>query len=310
MDGGSTPKTPDYTGAAKATAQGNIEAARSTAAANRVNQYTPYGNLVYSQTPTTDWNGHNTAMSAYQTQMGAYNQALKTASSVGARPDTGGLFGGMHGDTDTWGNSNQITTSKLTAPTVPKLTDYQNLDGGWNASVSLSPAAQSQLDAKNKITGGLYSQAGSALGSPFDASSLPQMPQNAGQTTSNAILSRLSPRIERERNGLTTSLLTQGITQGSEAWNNAMTDQNQRENDSLANAAMSGIQADMSARQQALTEMFQLRDQPINEIAALNSGGQISYPQFNSVAQQANKGGADYLARTFRATPVKSASVI
>jgi len=42
------PPAPDYIGAAKETAAGNLEAARATAAANRVNQVTPYGNLTYS----------------------------------------------------------------------------------------------------------------------------------------------------------------------------------------------------------------------------------------------------------------------
>lgn len=45
--GQDAPPAPDYTGAAQATAAGNLEAARATAAANRVNQYTPYGNLEY-----------------------------------------------------------------------------------------------------------------------------------------------------------------------------------------------------------------------------------------------------------------------
>lgn len=44
----SAPAAPDYTGAAYATAQGNLDAARAAAAANRVNQVTPYGNLNYS----------------------------------------------------------------------------------------------------------------------------------------------------------------------------------------------------------------------------------------------------------------------
>ena len=43
-----TPKTPDYAGAATATAQGNLEAARAGAAANRVDQVTPYGSLNYT----------------------------------------------------------------------------------------------------------------------------------------------------------------------------------------------------------------------------------------------------------------------
>jgi hypothetical protein len=44
----SAPATPDYTGAAQATASGNLDAARAATAANRVNQITPYGNLDYS----------------------------------------------------------------------------------------------------------------------------------------------------------------------------------------------------------------------------------------------------------------------
>jgi hypothetical protein len=45
--GGSAPPPPDYAGAAKETAQGNLDAARANIAANRVNQYTPYGSLEY-----------------------------------------------------------------------------------------------------------------------------------------------------------------------------------------------------------------------------------------------------------------------
>jgi hypothetical protein len=46
----SPPPAPDYTGAAQATAAGNLDAARAAAAANRVNQVTPYGNLNYAVT--------------------------------------------------------------------------------------------------------------------------------------------------------------------------------------------------------------------------------------------------------------------
>jgi hypothetical protein len=43
----SAPPPPDYIGAAKETSAGNLEAARANIAANRVNQYTPYGSLEY-----------------------------------------------------------------------------------------------------------------------------------------------------------------------------------------------------------------------------------------------------------------------
>jgi len=46
----SAPAAPDYTGAAQATASGNLDAARAASAANRVNQVTPYGNLNYAIT--------------------------------------------------------------------------------------------------------------------------------------------------------------------------------------------------------------------------------------------------------------------
>ena len=48
----SAPAAPDYTGAAQATAAGNLSAAQAATAANRVNQVTPYGNLNYNQTGT------------------------------------------------------------------------------------------------------------------------------------------------------------------------------------------------------------------------------------------------------------------
>lgn len=44
-----TPKAPDYAGAAQATAAGNADAARIAAKANRVSEYTPWGNRVYTQ---------------------------------------------------------------------------------------------------------------------------------------------------------------------------------------------------------------------------------------------------------------------
>lgn len=47
-DSPSPPPAPDYTGAAVATATGNQDAARIAAKANRVSQYTPYGNLIYT----------------------------------------------------------------------------------------------------------------------------------------------------------------------------------------------------------------------------------------------------------------------
>jgi hypothetical protein len=86
------PPAPDYTGAAQATAAGNVEAARATAAANRTNQITPYGSLTYTANPGTDAYG-NTLYTATQTlapaqqaildQQNQLNQGLMTTANSG-----------------------------------------------------------------------------------------------------------------------------------------------------------------------------------------------------------------------------------
>ena len=51
----SAPAAPDYTAAAEKTAAGNLEAAKYATKANRVNQYTPYGNLTYKENGDGTW---------------------------------------------------------------------------------------------------------------------------------------------------------------------------------------------------------------------------------------------------------------
>ena len=78
---GSAPPAPDYTGAAQATAAGNLEAARATAAANRTNQITPYGSLIYTANPGTDPYG-NTLYTATQTLAPAQQQILEQTNKL------------------------------------------------------------------------------------------------------------------------------------------------------------------------------------------------------------------------------------
>lgn len=75
----SPPPAPDYTGAAKQTAEGNLDAARAAAAANRVNQYTPYGSLVYNRnpnaaTPDEGWSVTQTLSPAQQQLLDQQNK--------------------------------------------------------------------------------------------------------------------------------------------------------------------------------------------------------------------------------------------
>ena len=90
--------TPDYTGAAQQTAQGNLDAARAATAANRVNQVTPYGSLNYSVSGSDPY-GNPTwtatqALSPDQQQL--YNYDVATSKGLGELQQKGlGYVGKM-----------------------------------------------------------------------------------------------------------------------------------------------------------------------------------------------------------------------
>jgi hypothetical protein len=79
----SAPAAPDYTGAARVTAEENVNAARLATAANRVNQVTPYGNLNYAVTGSDPYG--NPTWTATQTLNPTQQQILdyQNQASVG-----------------------------------------------------------------------------------------------------------------------------------------------------------------------------------------------------------------------------------
>lgn len=90
--------TPDYTGAAQQTAQGNLDAARAATAANRVNQVTPYGSLNYSVSGSDPYG--NPTWTATQNlspdQQQLYNYDVATSKGLGELQQKGlGYVGKM-----------------------------------------------------------------------------------------------------------------------------------------------------------------------------------------------------------------------
>lgn len=219
--------SPDYVGAANATAAGNLQAAKYATVANRANQINPYGSLTWQKGAT---------------------------------------------DFDPW------TQTINFSPEGQKLFDLQNQGN------------QAYAQAANQ---GFQNIKGLFENPNIDESKLAAMPQNAGMTSQQAMLSRLQPTIQREQDSLAQRLANQGITLGSDAYNREMNLQGQRENDRYLQAAAKGIGLDMNARQQGLNEQYQRMQQPLNMINALRSGSQVTAPQFGSYAQQATTSGPD-----------------
>jgi len=302
----SAPAAPDYRGAAVETAAGNLEAARAAAAANRVNQFTPYGSLVYSQQGTFDPRAYEQAYQSYQKSL---SEGLPEGYSF--TDTTGGpRTAVMPQEGYTWaygptGDRIQVRkdVANLKAPRAEDfLTAPANADQGWTARQILSPEQQQLLDIQNRLsqrTGGL-AETGigyleNTLAKPFDTSKLPSTGFNPSQTYQEAYMQRLAPQIQQGREQLQQRLANQGIDIGSTAYDRAMMQQAQRENDLLAAATTQGFGVGQQARTQGLQEAAYLRNEPLNMLNALRSGAQVQGPQFVNSAQQATTAGPDIL---------------
>lgn len=157
LEGGKSkaPPAPDYTGAAAATAAGNLEAAKATAAANRVNQVTPYGNLTYSRTPTIDQGAYDKAMANYQSQLSNYNQSLQDYNSRSNNQSYSPF-----GIASYIGNQSRGVAP--VAPIAPTADKYQTGES-WTATQTLSPDQQAILNANNQLDLGLMNTANTGL---------------------------------------------------------------------------------------------------------------------------------------------------
>lgn len=266
---GDTPDAPDYTQLAQIQAQNNLAAIKAQTQANRVNQYTPYGNLVYSRNnaPTFNDTAYQNALNSYYTNLNKYNNPQQNNSN---------FFGIGY-------NNN----SNINKPTAPNPNDfYTGGDDQWSATITLSPEQQQMLDLQNEIGISSLGQVKNNLSQPFDTSSLPAQMINAGQTAQDAIMSRLEPAFQRQQQQLDAQLANQGIGRGTDAYRTAQTEQGQKLNDAYIQAALQGINVGNSARQQALNEQLMLRNEPLNALNALRTGSQVQNPSFINPAQQ------------------------
>lgn len=89
---------------------------------------------------------------------------------------------------------------------------------------------------------------------------------------------RLDPKFTEGRAALETKLYNQGVMPGTEAYDRAMRGFGQQENDAYNELLLSG-------RGQSVQEALTARNQPINEITALMSGGQVTQPNFQNTPQ-------------------------
>ena len=282
----SPPAAPDYAGAAVAQGAANKETAIAQAKLNNPNVVSPYGNqnVVWS---SPDANG--------------VSQATITQSLT---PDAQRTLEAQQ--------KLQYNMANLAG------TGYTNAFDTLNKPFSFGgPAVQTSLAAPGALqagpAAGAYGTAQGGVNAPtlqsnLDLSGVAKMPVNAGMTAQEAIMSRLEPTLARNRVSTETQLINQGLRPGTEAYDNAARILGQQENDQRTQAALQGINLDISANQQGFgqaldTGQFQnnanlagftagLQNQQAgNQAISQNFGqGQSAAQMQNAmVAQQANQ---------------------
>lgn len=187
------------------------------------------------------------------------------------------------------------------------LSGVQGVQGGIGqfGQAQGGPAAPSQiaganLGAAGQVAGapteGRYGFAAAnvpqqQLQQTLDTSRLAQLPVGAGMTAQQAILSRSLPAIQAQRAALENQLANQGLVRGGEAYNAAMMQQAQQENDIITQAALQGISVDAAMRQQGFGELqaqADLANQARQAQFGMGLSGQQLYNQ--AVAQNLQQG--------------------
>lgn len=167
------------------------------------------------------------------------------------------------------------------------------------SNITLNPGVQSALTSDISATAGeanltnqYENQINNTLSQPYNTANAGPVPQPDAafqQSQMNNMNALEQPFVNQSNEQLQASLAAQGITGGSQAYNNAMNTQN----NSLNNLQEQNIQnattqeqaqygMGMTGYQQNLSNYNQNYTEPLNEFSALQSGSQVSQPSFNA----------------------------
>lgn len=138
-------------------------------------------------------------------------------------------------------------------------------------------ANRTQLNATNASAG--------VLSNPtLNFKKIAPMTVRPGMTGQNAIMSRLGPQIQREREALHTQLVNWGLQPGTEAYDQAVARQGEQENDLLSRAAIGGIGLDTEAHKQGVSDQQAAINTPLNALNTMAGRSEAPYSPGTGVA--------------------------
>ena len=278
-----------------------------------VNQITPYGNLNYQQTgtythvdPLTGKSFEIPQYTATQTlskaQQALYNRQTQAQTNLAglASDQSARLSGLLSKPMDVSGAPRNWTPKLETVGTGPNLKNTIPDAGHIQRSISETPRIQravanagkirNSFDSGGKITGTIKN-AGKITREIEDAGKILSGFGDAGKITrsygtdfsedrqrvEDALMARMQPGLDQERDRLSAQLANQGIGLGSAAYDRAMQNYNQQTNDARMSAILSGGE-----------EQSRLVGLEANRAAFENSAQQQAYSQLLGRADFSN----------------------
>jgi hypothetical protein len=270
----SAPPAPDYLGAAKQQGIDNLAAAKQSNVMSNPNMYTPFGNQTVSySTPTFD-------QGAYDAALSKYNSGVNKADFYMPMGESG----------QTGFNQNQYDAAVAKQGPAPTQSAFMTGGGQPTVTQTLTPQAQQTLESQQRVQTALanlgevgIANARATLERPFvptttaiehnfggygavptasdfnaqtgiDSSQIAKMPINAGTTAQQLIMERLNPTIQQGDTSFKQALANQGLAPGTAAYDAAYRNRQMGVNDLYSQAALQGINLDMSANQQGFNQ--------------------------------------------------------
>ncbi len=300
----SPPPAPDYLGAAQQQASSSRELTDVQNWANRPTQNTPWGSTNWSANaatdpstgkPITQWTQNTTLAPQLQ---GALNDQLSVQSGKSDLAE--GFMGRVANEFSQpfdWnglpkaGSLGQAPTMNASAGDYSQSLQFdvnpmtQNLQTGFG----MRGPQQGMNPMSNQVQRGLNTG---------DNPSLPQIDSSYRDTVANQLMQRMQPTHDYQQGQLETKLANQGFTQGSEAYNRALNELNQRQSmerfnalDQSGNEAQRLYNMQMGSRQQSFNEdtgagqfANQATNQAFNQnLNSFNFGNQAQNQQYNQM---------------------------
>lgn len=335
------PAPPDPVLTAQAQTGTNVATAEANAQLNRVNSYSPYGSIVYSQRggggpqngggsgggtyPMGPYAGGGGSSGGGGGAMGGFDLGTSLLNPGGAGAQAFGLPDPLSGITNSItgkGNSTPIQDIRRAQGLGRTITDAQWAQAGlppgggaygggaygggaggssipqYDQVTTLSPAEQQLFDKQHAASSSALDAANTAIGNvqgtlskPFSLDGVTKLPgiddfSADRQRVEDAYMARFNSDFPKQEEDAISRMNAEGLQRGSAAYDTGMDTLNRSRVDAKNQAIKAGgvEQSRLfglagQAHQQGVSDAALLRNQPINEFAALmGQGGNIQGP--------------------------------